>query len=422
MASGIDHAATWQGADVRAAGAPVTRRNAMEDAVRNEVRAPAAGVYALVLAGALALAGCDDGASGQAGAAPAAPPEVTVAHPLAQELVEWTEFTGRFAAVQEVELRARVSGYLATIDFRDGQIVDKGQSLFLIDPRPFEAALARARADLASAQAQLELAKLQFDRVAQLVGSPAFAQTNYDQRLQERSAAEASLGAAQAAVEQAQLNLDYTRITAPIAGRISDRRLDIGNLVTEATVLTTIVSQTPIYFVFDMSEADFLAYQRAVLAGELPSTRDRSTLVNVKLVDEDDWRRQGQMNFVDNVVDRSSGTVRARAEFLNPDYLIQPGQFGTIRIPGSPEYPAILIPDEAIVTDQSQKLVMTVTADNRIEPRVIRPGPTELGLRIVRRGLEPTDRIVINGLLRVRPGMEVTPQPGQIELPEIPSS
>jgi RND family efflux transporter MFP subunit len=395
----------------------------MEDAVRNEVRAPASGVYALVLAGALALAGCDDGASGQAGAAaPAAPPEVTVAHPLAQELVEWTEFTGRFAAVQEVELRARVSGYLATIDFRDGQIVDKGQSLFLIDPRPFEAALARARADLASAQAQLELAKLQFDRVAQLVGSPAFAQTNYDQRLQERSAAEASLGAAQAAVEQAQLNLDYTRITAPIAGRISDRRLDIGNLVTEATVLTTIVSQTPIYFVFDMSEADFLAYQRAVLAGELPSTRDRSTLVNVKLVDEDDWRRQGQMNFVDNVVDRSSGTVRARAEFLNPDYLIQPGQFGTIRIPGSPEYPAILIPDEAIVTDQSQKLVMTVTADNRIEPRVIRPGPTELGLRIVRRGLEPTDRIVINGLLRVRPGMEVTPQPGQIELPEIPSS
>ena len=180
------------------------------------------------------------------------------------------------------------------------------------------------------------------------------------------------------------------------------------------------MSQSPIYFDFDMSEADFLAYHRAVLAGKLPSTRARSTLVNVKLVDEEDWHRQGPMNFVDNVVDQAAGTVRARAEFLNPDFLIQPGQFGTIRIPGSPEYPAILIPDEAIVTDQAQKLVMTVTADNKIEPRVIRPGPTELGLRIVRRGLKPDDRIVINGLMRVRPGIQVTPKEGQIELPPPP--
>ena len=393
----------------------------MQHAVRSDARAPASGLHALMVAGALALAGCD-GSNGQAGATAAVPPEVTVAKPRVQKLVEWTEFTGRFEAEQQVDVRARVSGYLATIDFEDGQVVDKGQSLFLIDPRPFEAALARAQADLASAQAQLELAKLQFERVAKLIGSPAFAQTNYDQRLQERQAAEASLGAAQAAVEQAKLNLDYTQISAPIGGRISDRRVDIGNLVTEATLLTTIVSQSPIYFVFDMSEGDFLAYQRAVLAGELPSTRDRSTLVNVKLVDEEDWRRQGQMNFVDNVVDEAAGTVRARAEFLNPDFLIQPGQFGTIRIPGSPEYPAILIPDEAIVTDQAQKLVMTVTADNKIEPRVIRPGPTELGLRIVRRGLEPDDRIVINGLMRVRPGMQVTPKEGQIDLPPPPAA
>jgi RND family efflux transporter MFP subunit len=394
----------------------------MRDAGREHARVPASGLHALVLAVALALTACDGGSDGQAGAAaPAAPPEVTVAKPRVQKLVEWTEFTGRFEAVDWVDVRARVTGYLATIDFQDGQIVDKGQSLFLIDPRPFEAALARARADLASAEAQLELAKIQFDRVAQLVGSPAFAQTNYDQRLQERQAAEASLAAAQAAVEQAKLNLDYTQITAPIAGRISDRRVDIGNLVTESTVLTTIVSQSPIYFIFDMSEADFLAYQRAVLAGKLPSTLDRSTVVNVKLVDEEDWHREGRMNFVDNVVDEAAGTVRARAEFLNPDFLIQPGQFGTIRIPGSPEYPAILIPDEAIVTDQSQKLVMTVTADNKIEPRVIRPGPHELGLRIVRRGLEADDRIVINGLMRVRPGMQVTPKEGQIELPAPPA-
>ena len=373
-------------------------------------------VLALMALGALALAGCDGGADQKAAAAPP-PPEVTVAHPRVEKLVEWTEFTGRFEAVQRVEIRARVSGYLATIDFHDGQTVEKGQNLFLIDPRPFEAALERSRADLSSAQAQLELAKLEFQRVAKLIGSPAFAQTNYDQRLQERQGAEASVAAAQAAVEQAQLNLDYTQISAPIGGRISDRRVDIGNLVTEATLLTTIVSQSPIYFVFDMSEADFLGYQRAVLAGELPSTRERSTLVYVKLVDEDSWNRQGQMNFVDNVVDPNSGTVRARAEFLNPDGLIQPGQFGTIRIPGSPEYPAILIPEEAIVTDQSQKLVMTVTADNKVVPKVIRPGPHELGLRIVRKGLTADDRIVINGLLRVRPGIQVTPKEGQIDLP-----
>jgi RND family efflux transporter MFP subunit len=389
--------------------------------MRNATGARERPVLALALLGTLTLAGCDDGGDvGKAAAAPP-PPEVTVAHPRVQKLVEWTEFTGRFEAEQEVEILARVPGYLATIDFQDGQTVEKGQNLFLIDPRPFEAALQRAQADRGSAQAQLELAKLEFQRVAKLQGSPAFAQTNYDQRLEERAAAEAAVGSAQAAVEQAKLNLDYTRISAPIAGRISDRRVDIGNLVvSDSTLLTTIVSQSPIYFVFDMSEADFLGYQRAVLAGELPSTSKRSTLVNVKLVDEDDWHRQGHMNFVDNVVDQNSGTVRARAEFQNPDGLIQPGQFGTIRIPGSPEYPALLIPDEAIVTDQSQKLVMTVTADNKVVPKVIRPGPHELGLRIVRKGLDANDRIVIDGLLRVRPGVKVTPKEGEIALPPPP--
>jgi RND family efflux transporter MFP subunit len=395
----------------------------MQDAVRDAKLAQASALLALAMAGTLALAGCDDGSNSQAGAAaPPAPPEVTVAHPRAERLVEWTEFTGRFEAIEWVEVQARVSGHLSSVDFRDGQLVEKGQLLFVIDPRPFEVALKEAQADLASADAQAELAALEFQRIADLAESPAFSRQNYDQRMQEKRAADATLAAAQAAVARARLNLEYTRIYAPVSGRISDRRVDLGNLINEQTLLTTIASLNPIYFVFDMSEADFLAYQRAVLAGELPSTRDRATLVNVKLVDEEDWTRQGRMNFVDNVVDRGSGTMRARAEFLNPDLLIAPGQFGTIRIPGSPEYEAILIPDEAIVTDQAQKLVMTVTEDNRIEPRVIRPGPTELGLRIVRRGLEPSDRIVINGLLRVRPGMEVTPVPGEIELPEIPAS
>jgi RND family efflux transporter MFP subunit len=366
----------------------------------------------------LALAGCDAGPESQANAtAPPPPPEVTVAQPRVEKLVEWTEFTGRFEAVERVEVRARVTGYLSSVDFRDGQVVERGQVLFVIDPRPFEVAYQRAAADVASAEAQVRLADIEFQRIADLAESPAFSRSAYDQRLQEKEGAQASLAAAQAAMAKARLDLEYTRIVAPVSGRISDRRVDIGNLVTGETLLTTIVSLSPIYFVFDMSEADFLGYQRAVLAGELPSTRERSTLVNIKLVDEEDWPRQGQMNFVDNVVDQGSGTVRARAEVRNPDGLIAPGQFGTIRIPGSPEYEAILIPDEAIVTDQSQKLVMVVTEDNRIEPRVIRPGPTELGLRIVRRGLEPTDRIVINGLMRVRPGMEVTPVPGEIAPP-----
>jgi RND family efflux transporter MFP subunit len=377
-------------------------------------RAPAA----LCLLAALALAACDGGAEGEDGASAAPPPpEVTVAHPRVQKLVEWTEFTGRFEAIEWVDVRARITGYLSTADFRDGQVVERGQILFVIDPRPFEVAFDRAKADLASAEAQVRLADIEFQRIADLAQSPAFSRAAYDQRMQEKEAAQASLMAAQAAMARARLDLEYTRILAPITGRISDRRADVGNLITEETLLTTIVSLSPIYFVFDMSEADFLGYQRAVLAGELPSTRERSTLVNIKLVDEDDWPRRGQMNFVDNVVDQGSGTVRARAEVLNPDGLIAPGQFGTIRVPGSPEYEAILIPDEAIVTDQSQKLVMTLTEDNRIEPRVIRPGPTELGLRIVRRGLEPEDRIVINGLMRVRPGMEVTPVEGEIGLP-----
>ena len=377
----------------------------------------------LGLLAALALAACDGGGEGEAGASAAPPPpEVTVAQPLVQKLVEWTEFTGRFEAIEWVDLRARVTGYLSSVDFRDGDVVERGQLLFVIDPRPFEVAFERAQADLASAEAQVKLADIEFQRISDLTESPAFSRAAYDQRVQEREAAQASLMAAQAAVARARLDLEYTRIHAPVTGRISDRRADIGNLITEETLLTTIVSLSPIYFVFDMSEADFLGYQRAVLAGQLPSTRERSTLVNIKLVDEDGWPRQGQMNFVDNVVDQGSGTVRARAEVRNPDGLIAPGQFGTIRIPGSPEYEALLIPDEAIVTDQSQKLVMTVTEDNRIAPRVIRPGPTELGLRIVRSGLKPEDRIVINGLIRVRPGLQVTPVPGKIELPTAPAA
>lgn len=333
-----------------------------------------------------------------------------------RRLTEWDEFTGRFEPVQVVEIKARVPGYLQEIGFKDGQNVEAGQALFTIDPRPFEAALDRTKAQIELAQAQLRLAQLDQDRAAKLVSTSAIAKATLDQRDAELSEAGANLDQAKAQARDAELNLGFTRITAPFAGRASDRRADIGNLVDNSLVLTTIVQLDPIYLSFDMSEQDFLAYQRAAAKGDLPSTRNQETIVEAHLVDEDGWPHQGTMSFVDNVVDQGSGTIRGRAVFPNPDGLITPGQFGRIRIPGSPEYDAILIPDSAIVTDQSRKLVLTVDAENVVRPKIIRPGPSQPGgLRIVRRGLEPDDRIIINGLIRARPGVKVAPKDGTIE-------
>lgn len=371
----------------------------------------------LLMAALLLLAACDrnEQESAQAAAAAQPPPPVTVANPLVQRMVEWDEFTGRFEATASVEIRARVSGYLDQIYFQDGGLVEKDQILFLIDPRPFTLAVERARANVESAQARLNLARLELERASRLVESSAMARATLDQRLQENQQAGADLAAAQAALRQAELDLQFTQVRAPIAGRISNRRVDVGNLVNDQTVLTTIVTLDPIYFVFDMSEADFLAYQRAIARGELMAQRGGSTVVRVQLPDETGWDRIGRLDFVDNVVSASSGTVRARALFDNPDQLITPGQFGRLRLPGSPEYDALLVPDSAIGTDQSRQFVLTVKDDGTVEPRIVRPGPRENGLRIIRRGLAPTDRVVIDGLIRARPGAKVTPQPGRIE-------
>jgi RND family efflux transporter MFP subunit len=374
-------------------------------------------LFALVVA--TTLAACDeapDGAAQAQGGAAQPPPEVTVATPLVRRLTEWDELTGRFEAVQRVEIRARVSGYLEQISFQDGDIVEAGQILFVIDPRPYEAARDRAQAQIEDAEAQLTLARLERGRTAQLVETSATARSRLDQRNAELQAAEASLASARAQLRQAELDVGFTEVTAPFRGRISDRRVDVGNLVSDQTLLTTIVQLDPIYLVFDMSESDFLAYQRAVLKGELPSTRDRKTIVAAHLVDEEEWTHEGTMDFVDNVVDEGTGTVRGRAVFPNPDNLITPGQFGRIRIPGSPLYDALLVPDAAIVTDQSRKQLLVVNADNKVEPRVIRPGPSQPGgLRIVRRGIAPEDRFVIGGLLRARPGIVVSPKEGKVE-------
>lgn len=352
----------------------------------------------------------------------AAPPlaTVTVAKPLVKQIVEWDEFTGQFAAVDSVEIRARVSGFLESIHFKDGQMVNKGDLLFVIDPRPFQIALSSAQSLLASAQARLNLAKLQLDRAAKLRQNDFTSQSTYDARQEEVLSAAADMQSANAAINAAKLNLEFTQVTAPITGRISVHEVSVGNLVQggdngNTTLLTTIVSLDPIHFNFDMSESDYLAYERATLAGRLQSTRNVGIAVSAHLMDEQDWPLEGTLNFVDNAVDRTAGTIRARAVFTNSDLLITPGQFGRIRIPGSDPYAAVLIPDAAILSDQARKIVMIVKEDGSVLPRAIRPGPLIDGLRVVREGLSGDDSIIIAGLTRVRPGAKVKPEPGKIE-------
>jgi len=369
---------------------------------------------ALVAAIALVWAQQD---AAHAQGAPAAP-TVTVAQPMQREIVEYDEFTGQFAAVEYVEVRSRVSGFLQEINFEDGQIVTKGDLLFVIDPRPFEAALASTQAQLTQSLARVELANRQLARAGQLRQRDFVAASAYDERVQEQRVAAAAAEIARAEIRKAELDVEFSRVVAPISGHISRREVSVGNLVSGGggdgnTLLTTIVSVDPIYFVFDMSEAAFLAYQRAVESGKLKSTRDGIT-VYARLGDEPDWPREGTLDFVDNQIARSTGTIRARAVFPNLDGFLLPGQFGRIRLPGSEPYQALLIPDSAIVTDQSNKIVLTVTADGTVAPKPIRPGPIYDGLRVVRSGLAPDDRIIINGLMRARPGAKVTPQPGEI--------
>src|SRR3954470_11193038 len=375
-------------------------------------------LIAVVLAGAAYWYYRQPAAPVTANTAP--PPTVTVSAPVQKQIVEWQEFTGQFAAVESVEVRARVSGYLTEIHFTDGQIVKKGDLLFVIDPRPFEIARDSAAAQIVQAQARLDLASRQVARAAELRVNDTVAVSTYDQRLQEMRSSQGALDVANAALRDAQLNLEFSRVMAPMSGRISRHLVSVGNLVTggtggNTTLLTTIVSLDPIQFYFDASEADYLSYQRAIADGRLSSARNGRVPASVRLSDETEWTREGQLDFVDNQIDRGSGTLRVRAIFPNPKLLVAPGQFGRLRMPASEPHEAILVPDEAIVTDQSRKLVMVVRDDGTVETRLVQPGPMQDGLRILRSGLKLDERIVINGLTRARPGAKVTPQPGAIE-------
>jgi len=343
-------------------------------------------------------------------------PAVTVAQPLAQNVVDWNEYTGQFSAVEYVEVRARVGGYLTEIHFTDGQMVNKGDLLFVIDPRPYEIALASAKARLDQAGSSQEFAHRQLGRAGELREKDFVSQSVVDQRVQESRGAGAGVDGARAAVRDAELNLEFTRVVAPVSGRIGTHQVSVGNLIgSGGAPLTTIVSLDPIHFDFDISEADYLGLQRGALAeGRMPD-------VAVHLADETGWPRQGKLDFVDNRVDRGAGTIRARAVFDNADHFITPGVFGRIRLAASAPYPGLLVPDGSVVTDQSRKLVMTVTADGTVVPKPVRLGPLVDGLRVVREGLTADDQVVINGLMRARPGGKVTPQPGKIDSGKIDS-
>ncbi|OIQ90206.1 efflux pump periplasmic linker BepF [mine drainage metagenome] len=351
------------------------------------------------------------------------PPPVTVSAPLRAKVVDWLENSGQFQAIDSVELRARVSGYLTEIHFTDGQMVKKGDLLFVIDPRPYEIAVASARAQVAQAEATVELTKRQLERGAELRRKDFLSASDYDTRLQQQKVALASLDVARAALRDAQLNLDYTHITAPVGGRMGARQVSVGNLITaggsgSGTLLSTLVSLDPLYLGFDLSEADLLKFKRAVAAGQVGKAEGGRLPVDLRLMDESHWSRRGTLDFLDNQVDRASGTIHARAVVANPGRFILPGQFARVRMPASAPHMALLVPEAALITDQSDKMVMTVAADGMVVPKVVTTGPLIDGLQVIESGLKPDDRVVINGLMRARPGAKVTAQPGHIAAPK----
>jgi RND family efflux transporter MFP subunit len=372
-------------------------------------------VAALVIAAAFStLAGC--GEAQKQSSAP--PPSVTVAKPVERTVIDQDEYVGRFVAVDSVEIRSRVSGYLAEIRFTDGQTVKKGDLLFVIDHKPFQIVLDQMRANLAQARANLAYTEADLARGQELVRNRTLTEQAFDQRKQAKSVAEAAVAAQEAMVHQAELDLnDYSELRAPVDGRIGDRRVSVGNLVTggngsNTTLLATIVSVDPIRFEFTFDEASYLRYQRfaGTTANMQLANGQGGVPITVKLIDEPDFAHAGKMDFVDNVIDRSSGTIRGRAVLANPDGLFTPGMFGRVRVPGSPPHTTLLVPDAAIGTEQSRKYVLVVDDGNVVRLKYVTPAQLDDGLRVIKDGLAANDRVIVNGLMRARPGVKVTVQ------------
>ena len=363
----------------------------------------------LIVLIALALSGCGDKPPPQA----AAPPPVTVAQPVKRTVTDWDEFTGRFEAVEEVQVRARVGGFVTAVEFRDGAFVNTGDLLYLIDARPFEAIAEQADGQLSDARAKVELAKRELDRGLSLVQTSAVSEQVVDQRRQALQAAHAAEVQAEGALKAAQLNVEFSHVIAPIGGRVSRHLVSAGNLVQGSdggsTLLTSIVSLDPIYIYFDMDEATYLRNNRLYFEGKRPSSRDTPNPVQVTLTGETKPSHDGKMDFVDNRMDVSTGTLRGRAVIPNQDYSILPGQFGRVRLIGSAPYEALLVPDVAVATDQSRKIVFVVKDDDTVEARPVILGPLDDGLRVIREGLKPEDRVIVDGLQRARVGAKVSP-------------
>src|SRR5882724_5487635 len=370
------------------------------------------GLGPLMVLLAVTLSGCGDKPPAQAAAAP---PPVTVAQPAKRTVTDWDEFTGRFEAVEEVQVRARVGGFVTSVEFRDGAFVRAGDLLYVIDSRPFEAVAAQADGQLSDARAKAELAKRDLDRGLSLVQTSAVSEQVVDQRRQSLQAAHAAETIAEGALKAAQLNIEFSHVMAPISGRVSRHLVSAGNLVQgsegSSTLLTSIVSLDPIYIYFDVDEATYQRNSKLWFEGKRPSSRDTANPVQVTLTGETKPSHEGKMDFLDNRLDISTATLRSRAVIPNKDLSILPGQFGRVRLIGSAPYETLLLPDSAIATDQSRKIVFVVKEDNTVEARPVMLGPLDEGLRVIREGLKAEDRVVVDGLQRARVGAKVTPHP-----------
>jgi multidrug efflux system membrane fusion protein len=365
---------------------------------------------AVAIALACLLAGCGEGQKQAA----APPPKVTVAKPIQRTIVDQDEYVGRFVPVDVVEIRARVSGYLDRIHFIDGQIAKQGDLLFTIDKRPFQNTADQSRANLETAKSNLAFTQSDLTRAQQLVRERTISEQIYEQRMQAFRNSQASVAANEAMVRQAELDLEYTELRAPITGRIGDRRVTQGNLVTggaggNTTMLATIVSMDPIRFEFTLDEASLLRYQR-LAAGRTEVAGLGGTSVRLKLLDETEFSHSARMDFVDNVIDRASGTIRGRAQLENPDGLFTPGMFARVQVPASAPYQALMVPDAAIGSEQARKFVYLIDQDNVARLRYVTLGQLVDDLRVIKEGLSAGDRVVVNGLMRVRQGVKVTPE------------
>jgi RND family efflux transporter MFP subunit len=358
----------------------------------------------------LLLTGCGDKPSQPAATAP---PPVTIAQPVKRTVTDWDEFTGRFEPVEEVQVRARVGGFVTSVEFRDGAIVHAGDLLYVIDARPFEAVALQADGQLSDARAKAELAKRELDRALTLVQTSAVSESVVDQRRQTLQAAHAAEMQAEGALKAAKLNIEFTHVVAPMTGRVSRHLVSPGNLVQgsegNATLLTSIVTLDPIYIYFDVDETTYLKNNKLWFEGRRPSSRDTPNQVQVTLTGGTAPSHDGKMDFLDNRLDLSTGTLRSRAIIPNKDLSILPGQFGRVRLIGSAPYEALLLPDTAIATDQSRKIVFVVKDDDTVEAKPVTLGPLDEGLRVIREGLKAEDRVIVDGIQRARVGAKVAP-------------